>query len=55
MQVAEYVSIYADLQQREPELFSLLLKIMYDCPNIKEEAGQLNLRYERNEPSAVKV
>jgi hypothetical protein len=49
------VSIFSDLQQREPTMFATLLAAMRPVASIKAEAGQLNLRYERNDPEAVKA
>lgn len=54
-QLKEYISIYKDLQKRQPELFSILLNECKSIPNIKKEASELNLQYESNKSEAVKV
>eukprot|EP00002_Diphylleia_rotans_P023990 TRINITY_DN4728_c0_g1_i1.p1 TRINITY_DN4728_c0_g1~~TRINITY_DN4728_c0_g1_i1.p1 ORF type:complete len:700 (+),score=174.72 TRINITY_DN4728_c0_g1_i1:64-2163(+) len=53
--LAEYVDIFQDLRSRQPKLFDTLLDLCLSTPNIQQEAAELNLRYERNDPAAVKI
>jgi len=36
-------------------LFEVMIPVVRTIPDIRTEAGQLNLRYERQEPSAIKI
>lgn len=51
----DYLNTYDSLNERQPELCRALLKEFIDTPSIKVSSGELNLRYERNEPQAVAV
>jgi len=51
----DYLATFDSLYERQPELCVILLKECLAFPSIKKSAGELNLRYERNEPEAVKI
>lgn len=51
----DYLNTFDSLYERQPELCKVLLVEFIDLPSIKIAAGELNLRYERNDPEAVKV
>jgi len=51
----EYIPIFIDLKERQPELFKVLLEETKSMPSIKKAGGELNLRYENNDPEAVKI
>ena len=36
-------------------LIEVMIPVVRTIPDIRKEAGQLNLRYERQEPSAIKI
>jgi len=51
----DYLSTLDSLYDRQPELGLALLEAFRNVSSIKIAAGQLNLRYERNEPEAVNI
>jgi arginyl-tRNA synthetase len=53
--VKEYIDIYGDLRSRYLPLIEVMIPVVRTIPDIRKEAGQLNLRYERQEPSAIKI
>jgi arginyl-tRNA synthetase len=53
--LAEYISIYKNLKEQYPTLLTTLLESCKDITNIKEAAGNLNLKYEQRDPEAVKI
>ncbi len=36
-------------------MMEVMIPVVRQIPDIKTEAGQLNLRYERQEPAAIKI
>ena len=53
--VVEYIDIFEDLYERHKTLMDTMLEECKGIDNIKEEAGKLNLAYERQEPWAIKI
>ena len=53
--VVEYIDIFSDLYDRHKELLDTMLEACKGIDNIKEEAGKLNLAYERQEPWAIEI
>eukprot|EP00854_Cymbomonas_tetramitiformis_P022632 gene22632-27322_t len=54
----EYFDIFQDIRDRTPEhtaLFDLVLTETRKIPDIKVEAGKLNLSYERQNPEAIRI
>jgi len=51
----EYLEILTSLYERQPELTLELLHVCETIPSIKKSSAALNLRYEQNEPNAVKL
>lgn len=51
--VAEYIDIYRDLRSRYLTMIEVMIPVVRTIPDIRKEAGQLNLRYERQEPDAI--
>ena len=53
--VAEYFDIYQDLRGRFEKIMVVMLADIRTIPDIKVEAGKLNLAYEKQEPWAIKI
>ena len=53
--VLEYIDIYRDLRSRYQPMLEVMIPVIRTIPDIKAEAGQLNLRYERQEPGAIAI
>lgn len=53
--VVEYIDIYRDLRSRYLPMMEVMIPVVRQIPDIKTEAGQLNLRYERQEQGAIKI
>ena len=53
--VDEYFDIFADLRGRYEPMFRAFMPVIRQIKDIKKEAGELNLRYERQEPGAIRI
>jgi len=51
----DYLKTFDSLFKRQPDLCTVLLKEFLTLPSIKKASAELNLQYERNEASAVKI
>ena len=51
----DYLKTFDSLYERQPDLCVVLLREFLTLPSIKKASAELNLQYERNEASAVKV
>ena len=54
-QIEEFFLIFVDLRDRQPELFDALYAECKGNPALKKSGAELNLRYESNDPEAVKI
>jgi arginyl-tRNA synthetase len=51
----DYLKTFDSLYERQPDLCVVLLREFLTLPSIKKASAELNLQYERNEASAVKI
>jgi hypothetical protein len=60
--IAHGLSVHATLAERASAvdvrylpMMEVMIPVVRTIPDIRKEAGQLNLRYERQEPGAIKI